>query len=223
VSDDLRKWLPWITSGVLGLILVVVLVVNLGGGDMVAGDSTTTSLATTTTVPDTTTTAPVDTTTTAAPSETTTTTAAPAADSFTKHGIHAGDEWVYFGFDDEDTIAAVTEVLEDAHGGPDLAIENSSFDPDDGFWSYKLAPWTGMWVSPQGRTPQTLSPLLTVAAGAVSERSIQLNRSMIRSVATSRLGTEMVGDENAELKLWPVLSMKTPSQPAAIAPEMSQS
>jgi hypothetical protein len=294
VSDDLRKWLPWITSGVLGLILVVVLVVNLGGGDMVAGDSTTTILATTTTVPDTTTTAPIHTTTTATPSETTTTTAAPATDSFTKHGIHAGEECVYFGFDDEDTIAAVTEVLaapkvdsgwveepqfrppvvrtvrwndlwlpftqddtvlwiegvphfftyqysgptpelhtnegirlgsslEDAHGGPDLAIENSPFDPDDGFRSYKLAPWTGMWDSPQGRTPQIVSPLSTVAVGTVSERSIQLNRSMIRSVATSRLGTEMVGDENAELKLWPVLSMKTPSQPAAIAPEMSQS
>lgn len=125
MSDDLKKWLPWIVAGVLGLVFVVVLVVNLGGSETIAGDTTTTSLATTTvpettttTAPETTTTtvpatttAPADTTTTAAPPETTTTTTAPATVSFTEHGIYAGEEWIYFGFDDEDTIAAVTAVL----------------------------------------------------------------------------------------------------------------
>ena len=42
MSDDLKKWLPWIAAGVLGLIFVVVLIVNLGGSDTVAGDTTTT-------------------------------------------------------------------------------------------------------------------------------------------------------------------------------------
>jgi hypothetical protein len=243
MSDDLKKWLPWVAAGVLVLIFAVVVIANLGGDDLVAADSTTTSIestttivettttsipeTTTTTVPETTTTtAPVDTTTTDAPPETTTTTAAPATVSFTEHGIFAGEEWIYFGFDDEDTIAAVTavlgaptidsgwvdeplcpppvvrtvrwndlwllftkadtdfwtagvphfftyqysgptpalyttegiglgsslEALEDAYGGPDLVIEDSPFDPDDGFWSYKLASWTGMWGFSSGQT-----------------------------------------------------------------------
>jgi hypothetical protein len=241
VNDDLKKWLPWIVAGILALILVVVLVSNLGGGDPVASDSTTSTLATTTTIPETTTTtvpettttttSPVTTTTTTpettttAPPDTTTTTTAPATVSFTNQGIYAGEEWIYFGFDDEDTISAVTAVLgaptidsgwvaeplcpppvvrtvrwgdlwllftqgetdfwtagvphfftyqysgttpelfttegigvgstlgmlEAAYGGPDLVIEDSPFDPVDGFWSYKLASWTGMWGFSSGQ------------------------------------------------------------------------
>ena len=83
-------------------------------------ETTTTAPATTTTVAETTTTAPPTTTTTTAPPTTTTTTAPPTTTTTTTvpptvelndEGIQAGDVWVHFGFDDEDAIAAVSNVL----------------------------------------------------------------------------------------------------------------
>ena len=79
--------------------------------------ATTTVPETTTTVPETTTTAPATTTTTEPPSTTTTapptttTTTVPPTVELNDEGIQAGDVWVYFGFDDEDAIAAVSNVL----------------------------------------------------------------------------------------------------------------
>ncbi|HSM02456.1 MAG TPA: hypothetical protein VK960_08495 [Acidimicrobiia bacterium] len=72
--------------------------------------STTTSVAeaTTTTAAPTTTTTAVPATTTMAP--TTTTTEAPAVE-LSDEGIQAGDTWVYFGYDDDDAVAAVSAVL----------------------------------------------------------------------------------------------------------------
>lgn len=76
-------------------------------------ETTTTIAETTTTVAETTTTV-AETTTTTSPPETTTTTTALAVE-INNQGIQAGDEWVYFGYDDEDAIAAVSTVL----GAPD--------------------------------------------------------------------------------------------------------
>lgn len=81
-----------------------------------APDTTTTAApgtTTTTAPPETTTTAPPETTTTT-PTETTTTTAVSVVE-LNDEGIQAGATWVYFGFDDEDAIAAVAAVL----GAPD--------------------------------------------------------------------------------------------------------
>jgi hypothetical protein len=155
------------------------------------------------------------------------TTSPPAADTvtLTDQGIYAGETWIYFGYDDEDTITAVTAVLgaptidlgwddasicpspsrtvkwndlwlqftkadsdfwsggiphffafqysgdtpelftaegiglgstlnelDDAYGGPDLIVEESPFVPGEGFWTYKAAPWTGMWGFATGQT-----------------------------------------------------------------------
>ena len=84
----------------------------------VAAASTTTEATTTTTTtkpPTTTTEATTTTTTTAAPTTTTeapttTTTMAPTVE-VSSEGIQAGAAWVYFGFDDEAAIAAMTTVL----------------------------------------------------------------------------------------------------------------
>jgi hypothetical protein len=35
----------------------------------------------------------------------------PATVSLNEHGLYAGDTWIYFGYNDEDTISAVTAVL----------------------------------------------------------------------------------------------------------------
>lgn len=43
--------------------------------------------------------------------------------------------------------------LDDAYGGPDLVIEESPFVTGEGFWTYKAAPWTGMWGFATGQTP----------------------------------------------------------------------
>ena len=59
----------------------------------------------------------------------------------TEHGIHAGTTWVYFGYNDEDTIAAVTAVL-----GPPTS--------DSGWVDEPLCPppvvrtvrWNDLWV-----------------------------------------------------------------------------
>jgi len=69
--------------------------------------ATTTEVTTATTMAPTTTEAPT-TTTTMAP--TTTTTAAPSV-LLSDEGIQAGDTWVYFGYDDDDAVAAVSAVL----------------------------------------------------------------------------------------------------------------
>ena len=69
---------------------------------------TTTEATTSTTVAPTTTEAPTTTTTTTAP--TTTTTSAPSV-LLSDEGIQAGDTWVYFGYDDDDAVAAVSAVL----------------------------------------------------------------------------------------------------------------
>jgi len=246
MNEGLKKWLPWILTGILAVILIVVLVVNLGDDDGEALGTTTTALVTSTTVPvttttvaETTTTAAPETTTTAvpetttsAPPETTTTTQASGTVELTRVGVQAGDTWVPFSENDDVTIAAVTSVLgapthdsgwvdalsspygvcpppvvrgvhwndlvlmftqadtdfwtagvphfyafnytntnpelftpegigigssleqlEAAYGGPDLVIDEAWFDPSMGFWSYKLAPWTGLWGFATGQAP----------------------------------------------------------------------
>ena len=70
--------------------------------------STTAVVVTTSTAP-TTTSAPPATTTTVAPS--TTTTGSDTTVQLTDEGIYAGSTWVYFGYDDDDTVAAVSDVL----------------------------------------------------------------------------------------------------------------
>ncbi|HEX6300270.1 MAG TPA: hypothetical protein VF148_07385 [Acidimicrobiia bacterium] len=76
--------------------------------------STTALLATSSIAPTTTTTPPGPTTppsptATVAPS--TTTTGADATVQLTDEGIYAGSTWVYFGYDDDDAVAAVSDVL----------------------------------------------------------------------------------------------------------------
>ena len=58
MSDNMRKWLPWILVAAVAVIIIVVIAVNSGGDDDVAADTTTTTAAdsTTTTVEETTTT-----------------------------------------------------------------------------------------------------------------------------------------------------------------------
>jgi branched-chain amino acid transport system substrate-binding protein len=59
MSDNMRKWLPWILVAAVAVIIVVVIAVNSGGNDDEAADTTTTTIAedsTTTTVEETTTT-----------------------------------------------------------------------------------------------------------------------------------------------------------------------
>ena len=59
MSDNMRKWLPWILVAAVAVIIVVVIAVNSGGDDDEAADTTTTTTAadsTTTTVEETTTT-----------------------------------------------------------------------------------------------------------------------------------------------------------------------
>jgi hypothetical protein len=70
--------------------------------------STTAVVVTTSTAP-TTTTAPPATTTTVAPS--TTTTGGDTTVQLTDEGIYAGSTWVQFGYDDDDAVAAVSDVL----------------------------------------------------------------------------------------------------------------
>jgi hypothetical protein len=245
VNDDLKEWLPWIVAGVLVLIFAVIVIANLSGGEPVAADSTTTSIgstttvpeATTTTVPETTTTSiTVTTTTTLAPDTTTTsvpettTTVAELSVELNDEGVQAGEEWVYFGFDDDDAVTAVgailgapthdsgwveafsdygacpwplvrgvhwddfvmlfttadtpfwsggiehffayyftgstpnlltteaiaigssVEELEAAYGGPLYTMDESFFDPSQGYWTYDLHTWTGLWGYSTGQT-----------------------------------------------------------------------
>lgn len=76
-------------------------------------EATSTTAITTTTEAATTTTATAETsTTTEAPTTTeTTTTAPPPTLEVNNQGVQAGDEWVYFGYDDEDAIEAVSTVF----------------------------------------------------------------------------------------------------------------
>jgi len=78
-------------------------------------DITTTSTSspetTTTALPDTTTTTSAPTTTTTVAPTTTTTGSAPGTVELTDEGVQAGDTWLYFGFDDDDAITAITAVL----------------------------------------------------------------------------------------------------------------
>jgi hypothetical protein len=85
---------------------------NLETTSTAAETTTTVQETTTTETPETTTSAPPETTTTTTtlPPETTTT-ASPGTVELHDEGIHAGAEWLYFGFDDEAAIAAVTAVL----------------------------------------------------------------------------------------------------------------
>ena len=167
MDDNLKKWLPWIAAGAVALIVIAIIGINLGGGDetaaptttalasttvpqstttvadttttTVAGTTTTTVAGTTTTMPDTTT-VPVTTTVTSPPG-TTTVPVAPDTVSFTTEGIFAGDAWIHFGFDDEDTISAVTAVL----GAPTV---------DSGWVAEPLCPppvvrtvrWNDLWL-----------------------------------------------------------------------------
>jgi len=157
VSDDLKKWLPWILVAVMAVIVAFIVGVSLGGGDDIAGDTTTTTESdttstvaetttssapdTTTTLPPTTTTTPPDTTTTSVAPVTTTTTAAVAVVNLSDEGLQAGDTWVPFGYDDEDAIAAVSAVL----GSPTI---------DSGWVEELLCPapvvrtvrWNDLWL-----------------------------------------------------------------------------
>ena len=49
-------------------------------------------------------------------------------------------------------IGSSLEQLDAAYGGPDLVIDEAWFDPSVGFWSYKLATWTGLWGYATGQT-----------------------------------------------------------------------
>jgi hypothetical protein len=186
--------------------------------------STAAPATTATTAAPTTTEAPAESTTTSTEAPTTTTTLPPVVE-LTNHGIQAGDEWVPFGTDDDETVAAIAAVLGEpttdsgwipawgdygacpepmvravewdalitlyttaesdfwspagidhffsynylsADSPPNLMtpegigigstlaelnaaypgeieIEEAFFDPALGFWSYRLATWTGMW------------------------------------------------------------------------------
>jgi hypothetical protein len=124
MDEGLKKSLPWIGGAGVLLVVVAIFFLTRGGSDDAASSTTVVALATTTmadtatTLADTTTTAPV--TTTVAPTTTSSTTTVPdtttppTADTviFTNEGIFAGETWVHFGYDDEDTISAVTAVLE---------------------------------------------------------------------------------------------------------------
>jgi len=177
--------------------------------------------------------------TTAAPTTVAPTTLAPTVGEppvglqVNNHGVQAGDEWVYFGYDDEDAIAAITAVLgertvdtgwieafsspygvcpgpvvrgvewgsfaalftqaktdfwtagvphffsyhytdptgtagitttegiaigdtlaalQSAYAG-EIIVDQSFFDDSIGFWSYRLATWTGMSGYADGLTP----------------------------------------------------------------------
>lgn len=111
----------------VGIVVAVALVVSGCSPGEESGDTTTstapaetttTSLppTTTTTTPTTTTTTPATTTTTTLPPTTTTvaattTTVAAGTVELTDEGIYAGDTWIYFGYDDDDAVAAVEAVL----------------------------------------------------------------------------------------------------------------
>lgn len=69
--------------------------------------STTSTSTTTTAAPTTTTTAPTTTTSLT----TTSTTSPPATIELSDEGVQAGAEWVYFGYDDDDAVAAFAAVL----------------------------------------------------------------------------------------------------------------
>jgi hypothetical protein len=75
--------------------------------------STAAPTTTTSTVAPTTTEAPAESTTTSpeAPTTTTTTTTLPPVVELTNQGIQAGDEWVPFGTDDDETVATIAAVL----------------------------------------------------------------------------------------------------------------
>lgn len=49
-------------------------------------------------------------------------------------------------------IGSSLEMLDAAYGGPDLVIDEAWYDPSAGFWSYRLAPWTGLWGFATGQT-----------------------------------------------------------------------
>ncbi|MCL1587450.1 MAG: hypothetical protein M3092_03455 [Actinomycetia bacterium] len=265
MDDSLKVRLPWVGRGTIFLIIVAALFLGGCGGDD-AALTTTTTVPSATTVPEPTTTAVAPTTTVVGgiiaitvPTTTTTTTtttaatteappatvpatiapaAAPATVEFTNHGIYAGETWIYFGWDDEDTIAAVTAVLgaptidlgwdadsicpspsrtvkwddllllftkadtdfwiggvphfftyqysgstpelfttegiglgstlsdlDDAYGGPDLIITESPFVLGEGFWTYKDAPWTGMWGFATGQSPADTVTSINGGAG----------------------------------------------------------
>jgi hypothetical protein len=127
VNADLKKWLPWIAVGVMALILGAVVFANGGDGGTVAASTTTAELPTSSTAAETTTTSVLETTTTSTPETTTTTsspedttststaetttTAAGSTVELSDEGVQAGAEWVHFGYDDEEAIAAVAAVL----------------------------------------------------------------------------------------------------------------
>jgi len=139
-DKPIMKWLPWMLVVVLAAIIAAMLALGRGAGGEVAattvGGSTTTigtvptdaPAVTTTAAPSTTTATAVTTTATAVtttlPAVTTTavavTTTLPAVTTtsavsetviLTEEGIEVAGEWIPFGANDDDTIAAVTDVL----------------------------------------------------------------------------------------------------------------
>lgn len=99
--------------------------------------TTTSAPATTTTVaPSTTTSTEVSTTSTSVAESTTTTSGSTATVELTNQGIYAGDEWIQFGYDDDDAVAAVEAVL-----GPPSA--------DSGWLDSLSEGWEQFGVCPQ--------------------------------------------------------------------------
>lgn len=49
-------------------------------------------------------------------------------------------------------IGSSVGQLRSTYGGPDFVLEESFFDPSVGFWSYRQAPWTGLWGFTTGLT-----------------------------------------------------------------------
>jgi hypothetical protein len=103
------------TAVAVAMVLVLAACGDDSGGIGIASTTTTTTTtvaATTTTASPTTTAA--STTTTVAPTTTTlapTTTTEPPSVLLSDEGIQAGDTWVYFGYDDDDAVTAVSAVL----------------------------------------------------------------------------------------------------------------
>jgi hypothetical protein len=49
-------------------------------------------------------------------------------------------------------IGSTLAQLETTYGGPDLVIDEDPFNPSGGFWTYRLASWTGLWGYATGQS-----------------------------------------------------------------------
>jgi hypothetical protein len=62
-------------------------------------------------------------------------------------------------------LGSTLSDLDDAYGGPDLIIEDSDLIVGAGSWTYKDAPWTGMWGLATGTTPSDTITSINGGAG----------------------------------------------------------